>query len=186
MRITLRPCTRPPGSTIDITDEICEGDTARAIYITLAMGMYFTGNFWQCWQKLVSTTPKVSATPVGVSMNEFGNFLLTKNPQNMAKMIKNLIKKCCDFLKSASRLIYLRQNRIFLNPHVVGFGYPNYVGDTPFLTEWKKHLCASYEWGCGIITLHIQKIFFLVFAPLIRNMYTIVDNCEHRFYSQVW
>ena len=53
----------------------------------------------------------------------------------MAKMIKNLIKKGCDFFKSASKWIYLHQNKVFLNPQLGGFGYPNSVDDTPFLAE---------------------------------------------------
>ena len=63
----------------------------------------------------------------------------------MAKMIKNLIKKCCDFFKSASKWIYLRQNKVFLNPHLGGFGYPNYVVDSPFFGRIKKHWCASCD-----------------------------------------
>ena len=58
----------------------------------------------------------------------------------MAKMIKNMIKKCCDFFKCTSKWIYLRQNKVFLNPHLGGFGYPNYVVDSPFFWQNKKNI----------------------------------------------
>ena len=82
---------------------IGDGDTAHAILITVAMETYFTKKIRLYCNVFISNIPGVSSTPVGVGMNGFGSFLLTKNDQNMAKMMKNLTKKCCNFFKSSSR-----------------------------------------------------------------------------------
>ena len=88
----------------------------------------------------------------------------------MAKMIKNLIKKCCDFFKSASKWIYLRQNKVFLNPHLGGFGYPNSVDYTPILAELKKHWCVScneYKKNSPLAPEILILLIFGVFTDIL-------------------
>ena len=76
-------------------------------------------------------------------MNRFGSFLLTKKSSKYGKNDQKSDQKVLRFFKSASKWIYLRQNKVFLNPHLGGFGYPNYVVDSPFFGRIKKTLVCE-------------------------------------------